>query len=251
VLVVRESFIDEFKSVVTARFDKLIDVVFVLQSMEDDSGDPGASPRQKPWGTGHALLQAIQVINEPFAVINADDHYGYSSFKLMYEFLTRRVSSKQHAMVGYRLSNTLSDNGSVSRGICALDASGNLANVTEYTDIIARADEIVANDSDRGTTLPANAIASMNFWGFYPSIRDELELRFRQFAVSNHHNPGAEFYIPSFVNHLVQTGRCTVEILPGEDQWFGVTWRQDQPAVRNAFSRMVNQGLYPAPLWGK
>ncbi len=249
VFIVRESFVADFKEKVSARFDDRIQVEFVFQPMEPEIPGLGVVPRQKPWGTGHAMLVAKDVVNEPFAVINADDYYGISSFGLISDFLQNKVSSTHTAMVGFQLSKTLSPNGSVSRGVCEMNAERMLTTVIERTKIGWEGDRILFHEGDTTHELAPTTLVSMNFWGFHPDFFEDLERYFIEFAKANHENPKSEFYIPLIVNDLVQKGEIQVEVLESKEQWHGVTYAEDKPTVQKALSGMTEAGSYTSPLW--
>ncbi len=250
VFIVRESFVEDFKDKVSARFENLIEVVFVFQPMEPDIPGLGMIPRQKPWGTGHAVLVAKDVVNEPFAVINADDYYGMSSFKIIADFLINKASPTHFAMVGFQLSRTLSPNGSVSRGVCEMDAERNLTTVIERTKIVIDGQTISdREDAENPVALSSDALVSMNFWGFHPDFFNSLEMHFINFAKANQDNPKAEFYIPLVVNDLIQSNQAKVEVLECKEQWYGVTYAEDKPKVQKAILDMIGEGVYNDPLW--
>ncbi len=251
VFIVRESFVEDFKNKVSARFEDLIEVEFVFQPMEPEIPGLGVVPRQKPWGTGHAMLVAKDVVKEPFAVINADDYYGISSFEKMAEFLKTKVSPSHLSMVGFQLSKTLSPNGSVSRGICAMDENRMLTTVVERTKIVINDDGIFDEAEEPAFELSENDLVSMNFWGFDASFFVKLEEHFIAFAKANKDNPRSEFYIPLIVNDLVQDGSIKVEVLECREQWYGVTYADDKPKVQKAVLEMMEQKLYKNPLWKK
>jgi len=251
VFIVRESFVEDFKNKVSARFEDLIEVVFVFQPMEPDIPGLGVVSRQKPWGTGHAMLVAKDVVHEPFAVINADDYYGISSFQIMADFLKDRVSPSHFSMVGFQLLKTLSPNGSVSRGVCAMNEQQHLTTVVERTKIVIEGEKINYYEGDEAHELSGDALVSMNFWGFDPSFFAALEAHFIAFAKANQDNPKAEFYIPLIVNDLVQKGEVVVEVLESREQWYGVTYAEDKPTVQKAIDEMMAKELYNNPLWKK
>ncbi len=249
VFIVRESFVEDFKAKVSARFADLIEVVFVFQPMEPDIPGLGVVPRQKPWGTAHAVLVAKDVVKEPFAVVNADDYYGISSFQKMANFLIKKASPSHFSMVGYQLSKTLSPNGSVSRGICAMDENRFLTTVVERTKIVIEEAGIFDTAGEQPLELSEDDLVSMNFWGFHPSFFESLEAAFIAFAKAHKEEPRAEFYIPLIVNDLVQSGEAKVEVLECREQWYGVTYSDDKPKVQKAIADMIEQKLYDNPLW--
>lgn len=272
VFVVRETTVDDFKVQISDRLAARVDaggvnasadagaasaasargpveVEFVYQSVEPSLPGVGVVARRKPWGTGHAVLVTQDVVTDPFAVINADDYYGLSAFKLMHECLTQRVSPVHYAMVGFELGNTLSTNGSVSRAICEVDDSQRLLSIVERTRIIAKENRIVDQSASPPVALSQHDQVSMNFWGFHPSFFPALEKSFNAFAVANKANPEAEFYIPLVVDELIQNGTAAVEVLESREQWHGLTYAEDRAGIQQALAKMTDEGLYPSPLW--
>ena len=253
VFVIRRSIEEAFKEALGNKFAGLIEVDYAIQEIDVKiDGIDNMPKREKPWGTGHALLVAASKINVPFAVINADDFYGSGAFKALATF-TQKLQDKngyEYAMVGYVLKNTLSDYGSVSRGVCETNDENHLIGVTERTKIQAENGTIYfTDDSDQKHELPDNTVVSMNFWGFTPSIFNELRKQFIDFVAQNTDNPKAEFYIPLVVNNMIVNDMATIEVLTCEDKWFGITYKEDKEIVKKAFSQFVSQGVYPSPLW--
>jgi len=249
VFVVQESNVDAFRSRVSNRFVGRIPVEFVFQPVEPEVAGIGAVQRARPWGTGHAVLVAKEMVDDPFAVINADDFYGAEAFRKMHQFLTERVRPDSFAMVGYKLSKTLSTFGSVSRAICTLDDSNYLVSVIEYTKLVAQHGHIIDRSSHMPVSLSGNDLVSMNFWGFHPAIFSSLEAGFGLFAAQNQSDPLAEFHIPAVVDSLIQTGVAAVEVLTSREQWLGLTYAEDKSAVRDAILQLTKQNNYPSPLW--
>ena len=249
VFVVRENTADDFRVQISSQFDALVDVEFVYQPVEPLLPGIGVISREKPWGTGHAVLVAREVVNDPFAVINADDYYGAGAFNTMLEFLTHRAAPDCYSMVGFELDKTLSTNGSVSRAICEVNDSQHLTSIVERTKIVYENQSIVDHSTSPAVTLSALDQVSMNFWGFHPTVFPLLEKSFTGFARKNQIAPKAEFYIPLLVDELVRSGTVAVEVLQSTEQWHGLTYAEDRPAIQHALSQMVNDGLYPSPLW--
>ena len=250
VFIIRESFAFEFEEKVAAKFRDKIKIAYAFQPMNVIFEDiPNMPEREKPWGTGHAVLVAKDIINEPFAVANADDYYGISSFQKMADFLTRRTTSNHYSMIGFVLSKTLSDNGSVSRGICHSNENHYLESVVE-TKNIERVGETIEfeNDGKKGT-LSEDTLVSMNLWGFHPAFFETLENHFHAFAKENFTNPRSEFYIPLVINDLIEKEEAMVEVIPSVEQWYGVTYKEDKPIIQTAIEQMSEEGLYPKPLW--
>jgi dTDP-glucose pyrophosphorylase len=250
--VIRRDFEAAFREKIASRWEGKANLVFAFQDM--DAFVPpvsGQVERSKPWGTGHAVLVAKDVLQEPFVVINADDYYGGAGFRKMAQFLMNRCQPTHYAMVGYVLRNTLSENGSVSRGICSMDEQQLLRSVTECTGIESTASGIFYK-SDRGEKLPLSPddLVSMNLWGFHPHIFELLQQGFNDFVAGNSGNPKAEFYISTFANHLIESGKASFSVLPNDEKWYGVTYREDKEMVQAAFEKMTASGTYPSPLWG-
>ena len=251
VFIIRNSFAAEFKD----RFDTLLKGVvetdYVMQELdmlpEGFTVPPG---REKPWGTTHAILQARNAINEPFAALNADDFYGFQAYKVMADFLINSARVNEYAMVGYFLRNTLSDFGSVARGICGVDENDFLREIVEETRILKKSGKIVtigANDQER--VLTGHEPVSMNFWGFKPSVFPLLEKSFSNFLQKEGNQLKSEAYIPSTVFELIHSGQASVKVLNADSPWFGVTYKEDQPMVRERIGKMVEEGLYPGKLF--
>lgn len=251
VFVIRRDIEDAFRAQFGGKFDGLIDIEYVYQ--EPDYPVPGIDEfpvREKPWGTAHAMLVAENVIKEPFAVINADDYYGVEAFATCAGFLTSACAPTHHCMVGYVISNTLSDHGTVNRGIAAMDSEHYLTEVNERLKIQRINGQIYYQDDD-GTKHPLkdDDLVSMNFWGFHPAIFDVIRAQFVDFVHANRNNPKAEFFIPLFVDQQINSGGAQVKVLVSNDRWYGVTYREDKPIVQAAFAELIKNGRYPAPLW--
>ncbi len=254
VFVIRRDIEDEFKARVGNKFLGKIKVEYAFQELDTALDWLEKKPeRSKPWGTAHALLAAKKLIREPFAAINADDFYGKSAFAALAKFLKKDCSPRKMAMVGYELSKTLSENGTVSRGVCSMDEKGHLAEVVEHTKIgIDEADGSIfnlENDGSKKMLAPATTV-SMNFWGFDPSVFEVIERLWRPFVLENLDNPKAEFFIPLIATHLIASGEAAFEVLPCDAQWFGVTYTADKPIVQNALADFVEKGVYRSPLFG-
>lgn len=249
VFVIREEMAETFHELVGSRFEEHIKVDYVFQVL--DKLPPGWSPppdRTKPWGTTHAVLMAAGTIDEPFAVINADDFYGVEGYRVLAHHL--RFAIEEYAMVGFLLRNTLSDFGPVSRGICSVTAEGYLADVVEMTRIKRTATAIASTDEAGQTKqLSGDELVSLNLWGFHPNIFADLQQQFEQFLERNGSDLRSECYLPSSINTLIQSGRAKVEVLRTHDSWFGITYRADLPHVIEGISRLVHEGYYPKRLW--
>ncbi|MCC6723287.1 MAG: nucleotidyltransferase [Saprospiraceae bacterium] len=250
VFVIRRDFEQEFKEKIGSRWEGKVQVEYAFQG--PDTYVPaveGQVERAKPWGTGHAVLVAKDVVKEPFVAINADDFYGFAGFEKMANFLSTHCKPDNYAMVGYILKNTLSENGAVSRGVCSMDEFNFLRTVTECTGIEQTDEGILYNGDDGKQVLDATSLVSMNIWGFHPHIFELLQTGFNAFVAANAVNPKAEFYISSFANDLINSGAASFEVLPNDEKWYGVTYREDKETVQAAFAEMTRQGKYPVPLW--
>jgi len=251
VFVIRESFAESFKNQFEHRLAGKIEIKYVYQETDMLPGGFNLPEgREKPWGTGHAVLMAKNVVNEPFAVINADDFYGANAYKTLSKYLSSQVSLDKYAMVGYQLNKTLSEFGSVSRGICITDSKNKLTNITETHKIRPENGKILCESSDFKTTvLSGSEIVSMNFWGFHPSIFANIESQFIAFLKQNINQPKSEFYIPFVVFEMIKNGLISVEVLSADSPWFGVTYKEDKPFVTEQIKRLTEKGIYPDNLW--
>lgn len=253
VFVIRKDFEEDFKERFASKLPEDVNVKFAYQDMDAyTEGFVPDSERKKPWGTGHAVLVAKDVIDEPFAVINADDYYGQESFKMIYDFLAdpERVREDQYAMVGYTLKNTLSEHGTVSRGVCETDEDSKLLDVTETTKIHRENGDVVYTDEDGNKKkLDENETVSMNLWGFHQGIFGHLQNQFREFLEDSGKELKSEFYIPSAVDRLIKEGRLQAKVLVTGDKWFGMTYREDLPVVKESITELVKNGMYPESLW--
>jgi len=249
--IIREEFLDSFKAIFAPKLEGKIEIDFVFQSYDlSKYGINKTIERQKPWGTGHAVLEASKQINEPFCVINADDFYGYDAFKKMADFLNNGVNDENYSLIGYQVDKTLSENGSVSRGICKVSAEGNLVEINERTKVYEK-DGVIVYEDDNGNTTPLDedARASMNFWGFTPAIFKQTEPMFKSFVEANENNPKAEFFIPLMAESLVKSGTANFKVIPTASKWFGVTYKEDKPIVQESLSALIENGTYPTKLW--
>lgn len=252
VFVIREDFADEFKAIFKPKLrNSDIEVVYVYQKLSVFLGaKPVPAKREKPWGTAHALLCAKDVINEPFAIINADDFYGKEPFEMMAEFLNLECNETHAALMGYEIENTLSPNGPVSRGVCETNDHGNLKSITELTRISARRNNIISTDNNgKNHIISTGTLVSMNFWGFDPSVFDLTEKMFDEFLEENINNPESEFLIPSVADYYIANSPGTIKVIPTSEHWFGITYREDAPAVKENLKRLIENGIYSSPLW--
>ncbi len=251
VFVIKEENLELFRETIGQRFEHKVKVEYVFQKL-DDLPDGYSIPmgREKPWGTGQALLAARNAVNEPFAVINADDFYGRGAYKLLAAHLKNAQDScGAYCMVGYVLENTLTENGTVSRGICQVDQDGMLQSVVERTAIRREGDVAKCKDEDGEITISLDSIASMNCWGFTPDIFGELEAGFARFLDEKHSNElKCEYYLPFAVCDMLESGKCTVKVYRTEDSWYGVTYKEDKDFVMGSIAKLKSQGVYPQSL---
>lgn len=251
VFIIRESFADAFKEKFDKKLEGKIEVDYVFQELEMlPEGFTLPEGREKPWGTAHAILVAKDVVKEPFCALNADDFYGKNAYKVMADFLTSSKNDSEYSMVGYQLKNTLSDHGSVSRGICEVDAENNLQKIVETTKIFKKGDAAYSVEEDGSEKpLTGNENASMNIWGFKPSIFGTLEKRFADFLKTEISKPKSEMYIPSVVFDMISDGDASVKVLEADSPWFGVTYKEDKPMVVGKIRSLIDAGEYPEKLW--
>jgi choline kinase len=250
VFIIRKDFADNFKNIFESKLKGKIETVYVMQEMDSYIDEPGlAEGRAKPWGTAHAVLCAKDYIHEPFAVINADDFYGRDGFEKADKFLTGEVSASTWCIIGYQLSKTLSENGTVSRGVCKADAQGNLIGIAERLKIYAEGNKIIDEENNTKVELAADTPVSMNFWGFYPNAFEYIELLFKKFLKENAGNPKAEFFIPIIGDSYIKEQKGKIKVIPTSAQWFGVTYKEDAPGVKNSIEKLIAAGEYPKNLW--
>lgn len=252
VLVIRKDIEADFRATIGQRIEGQIDVEYVFQEIDDLPASTRAhslpAARTKPWGTGHAVLAARRAVQRPFAVINADDFYGAAGYRALAAHFAR---SPGCALVGYPLRQTLSEHGTVSRGLCTIDGAGRLQRITELTQI-SRTPVGARYTDAQGVAheLTGEETVSMNFWGFTPSIFAQLERGFADFLAAHGAEPKAEFYLPTALSDLNQRGETEIALLRSDDAWFGITYRDDLAASQQAIRELVAAGRYPAPLWG-
>lgn len=250
VFVIRKNIEKDFKETLLKKFEKFTQVDYVFQELDMlPAGFVPPGERKKPWGTAHAVLVAENAVKTPFAVINADDFYGYDAFYQTARFLEENQEGTEYSMIGYLLKNTLSRHGTVSRGVCKTDSNGYLVSVTEHTRIKKEGDEIVCNGEDQKKVLPADTPVSMNFWGFTPSVFGQIKQGFSAFLTENICDEKSEYFIPEVVDKLIKTKKAKVRVLPCNSSWFGVTYREDKPAAIEHIRKLVERGEYPDPLW--
>lgn len=252
--VIKKSIEDDFKEAFINKLQSRMPVGYVFQERENVPEDISWSPdRQKPWGTGHAVLMAAGRITTPFAVINSDDFYGPDSYKSLAAYYHGWTPGRGNdfCMVGYKVENTLSEFGTVSRGVCTVDEQSNLAGVVERTRIEQRQEGIgYWDEENRFNLLPHGSVVSMNFWGFTPEFFSHLESGFHSFIKEKAFDLKAEYYIPTAVNNLITSGTATVRVLDCNEKWFGMTYKEDREKVVGSIRSLVQKGIYPGNLWG-
>ncbi|HVI49159.1 MAG TPA: sugar phosphate nucleotidyltransferase [Chitinophaga sp.] len=251
VFIIRKEFEKEFKEIFEPKLKGRVATDYVYQEMDAFLGNHTVpAERTKPWGTAHAILCAKNAINEPFAVINADDFYGADAFVKMAAFLNGEAKADIYSVVGYELGKTVSVHGSVSRGVCQVNDQGNLAAINERTKIYTEDGQIVYEEADGSKhPLAANTPVSMNFWGFHPSVFELSQQLFIEFLDKNIGNPKSEFFIPIVADEFISRNVGQVKVLPTTAQWFGVTYKEDAPGVQASLSALVKNGEYPDNLW--
>jgi len=251
VFVIRKDFEEDFRRVVLSKYEGKVQCEVCFQSVDKVPAGCTYNPeRSKPWGTNHAVLMGKDLIHEPFGVINADDFYGKESFQVLADYLCSVEGTEgRYCMVGYRVCNTLSENGSVSRGVCATDENGYLTDVVERTKIEEKAGRIVFTEDEVDTPLEPNTPVSMNMWGFTPEYFQYTEEAFRQFLAKKGQELKSEFYIPTLVNDLIVAGKASCKVLDTPSKWFGVTYADDRPQVVMKINQLIKEGVYPAKLF--
>ena len=250
VFVIRHDFKDEFQNLFDSKLNEKIEVVYVYQELDSIPEKYINTKRTKPWGTGHALLMAKDVINDNFAVINADDFYGKKAFKVMVDKLMSidKLSTNFYS-VGYQLKNTISEHGSVSRGQCYIDKTGFLQKIIERTHIQKINDHLFYKEENKDLIgIDKNTIVSMNFWGFTPEIFSFLEDEFLLFLESNT-NLKKEFFIPLVIDNIIKSKYATIEVLKSNSKWLGITYKEDKPFIIKEITQLKKNGLYPKLLW--
>ncbi|MDY2829623.1 MAG: sugar phosphate nucleotidyltransferase [Sodaliphilus sp.] len=252
VFVIRKDFEDEFRKKILSKYENHIPTAVVFQSLNDlPEGFTCPAERTKPWGTNHALLMGENVINEPFAIINSDDYYGRNSFEVMADFLSGLKDSKDvYSMVGFKVGNTMSESGTVARGVCETE-NGNLTSIVERTNIGYDADHKIFFEDENGKKqyLDPSTPVSMNFWGFTPEYFAHSKKAFVEFLKENINKPKSEFFIPTVINKLVKTKEATVKVLATDSKWFGVTYAADRQGVVDKFAELHKTGVYPEKMF--
>lgn len=253
VFIIRESFSKEFMEYFNPKLNDKIKVEYVYQETNMlPSAMDLSFEREKPWGTAHAIWVAKNVVHEPFGVINADDYYGVESYRVLHDYLVNQFEKKGHnyAVVAYYLRNTLSEHGTVNRGVCSVNERGMLRSVEECIKIKRNDIGIIEYPSDNGIKLlPDDTLVSMNMWAFLPTYFEYCEELFIKFLNEEGNTPGSEFFIPKLVDHLINENILEVEVLDTESDWFGVTYLEDKPFVMEKINSLLNDGIYPNSLW--
>ena len=250
VFIIKEEFAENFKTIFEAKLKGKIETDYVFQSYDlKPFGIDHEIERAKPWGTAHAVLAARDAVKEPFCVINADDFYGREAYQKMFDFLTSEVGDNRFSMVGYQIDKTLSDHGTVSRGVCVVDADGNLTDINERTKVYFKGSGVAYEEDGQEHSLKNDSRVSMNFWGFTPAVFELSAGMFKEFALKNAANPKSEFFIPLVADELIKKGMASFKVIPTQNKWFGVTYKEDKPIVQASIDKLVNSGEYPGSLW--
>ncbi|MCW3807549.1 nucleotidyltransferase family protein [Plebeiibacterium marinum] len=250
VFVIRQSFADQFKERFDPKLKGRVEVEYVYQELDKlPEGFTVPEGREKPWGTGHAMLMAKDAIQGPFAIINADDFYGREAYQAVVDFVTDSKDEKEYAMVGYALDNTLSEHGTVSRGVCETDTNDNLVNIIERTKIGYLNNKVVYWEDDKTTELTGKEPVSMNFWAFKNSFFNALEEGFLAFLKEKGTELKSEFYFNALVDQMIKGDKASTKVLSSDAKWFGVTYQEDKPIVQKSLQALIDNGVYPENLW--
>jgi NDP-sugar pyrophosphorylase family protein len=251
VFIIREEFEAAFKAIMEPKLAGRIETAYAFQALNDYLPEGFEVPveRSKPWGTAHAVLCSGNVVNENFVVINADDFYGHDGFAKAYDFCQNGCTDTTWGIIGYTLSKTLSDHGTVSRGVCATDENHNLVSINERTEIGWKEGKVVYRDEAGEHEVDANSPVSMNFWCFSPAVFEYSEKLFQNFIAENGTKPKAEFFIPIVGDNFIKEPGCAIRVVPTGAQWFGVTYKADAPIVQASISKLIADGEYPEKLW--
>lgn len=251
VFIIREDFADNFKTIFEPKLKGKIAVDYVYQQLDKHTGNRTVpAERVKPWGTGHAILCCKGTVNEPFAVINADDFYGADAFAKAYNFLVNKCNEQTYACIGYKLSNTLSENGSVSRGVISINEKNEMIGIDERLKIYDKGEgKIVYEENGTETDLSPDTQVSMNFFCFHNNFIDLCDAAFGNFLDANIQDPKSEFLMPKMADHFIKTGQGVIDIVPTSAKWFGVTYKEDAPIVQESINKLVKEGVYAGNLW--
>ena len=250
VFIIKEQFVGDFQEIFEPKLKGKIEIDYAFQGFDlQKYGIDKEIYREKPWGTGHAMLEAKNQVKEPFCIINADDYYGFDAFKKMADFLTTEASDHEFCMVGYKIGNTLSENGAVSRGVCQTDENGMLVAINERTKVYPKDGKIFYEENGEEFELSKETPVSMNFWGFTPAVFPISEKLFVEFVKNNEDKPKAEFFIPLVADYIIKSGQDSLKVIPTNEKWFGVTYKEDKPIVQESINKLIKDGVYPANLW--
>jgi UTP-glucose-1-phosphate uridylyltransferase len=250
VFIIRKEFAENFKAIFEPRLKGKIEVDYVFQDLNSYIGSHSVpAERSKPWGTAHAVLCSKEVVKEPFAVINADDFYGRDAFDKAYTFLTSECNDNVWSIIGYELLRTLSDHGTVNRGVCQVDNQGNLASIVERLNISKKGEAIVCEDGQEPHEISMDSKVSMNFWCFNPAVFEYSQQLFIDFLNKHIETPKSEFFIPIVADEFIQSGTGVIKVIPTSADWFGVTYKEDAPAVKASIDELIATGKYPSGLW--
>jgi UTP-glucose-1-phosphate uridylyltransferase len=251
VFIIRKDFADDFKNIFEPKLEGRIKTDYVYQDLHAfTDGYAVPQERTKPWGTAHAILCAQSAVNAPFAVINADDFYGRDAFKRAFHFLKEQCNDRLYSIIGYELAKTLSENGSVSRGVCEVDSDNNLVSIAERVKIYRGANnKITYEEGEKKFEVPDDSKVSMNFWCFDPSVFKFIKNIFSEFLAQNGSNPKAEFFIPIIGDRFISGGKGKIKVIPTDAKWFGVTYKEDAPEVQASLNALIQQKEYPERLW--
>ena len=250
VFIIRKEFEQNFRDLFGNKIESGIKVEYVFQEKEKyTEGFEIPADRTKPWGTAHAVLCAEEKVSESFAVINADDFYGRDAFDKAYNFLLNEANENVYSIIGYELLKTLSDHGTVNRGVCEVDKLGNLISVLERLNVSQQGNVIVCNDEHLPHELALDTQVSMNFWCFHPSVFDYTKKMFKEFLSKNISNVKSEFFIPIVADQYIKDSAGVIKVIPTSATWFGVTYKEDAPSVKESLMKLLNAGEYPQKLW--
>ena len=250
VFIIRKEFADNFKAIFEPRLKGKIETEYVYQEMDSFTGGFKApAGRTKPWGTAHAVLCAKDAVKGSFAVINADDFYGLDPYRKADDFIRKECNEKLYAIVGYELLKTLSEHGTVSRGVCSVDKDNFLTGIVERTKVYKEGHKVFYEEADKKHEMPGDTIVSMNFWCFDNSFFEIAQTSFSEFLKENGDNPKSEFFIPIVADHYIKSGMGKIKVITTSAQWFGVTYKEDAPVVKDSLHKLTAAGDYPKKLW--
>jgi len=250
VFVIRKDFADNFKEIFESKLNGKIETEYVYQEMDSHTGIFSMPPeRTKPWGTAHAVLCAKDAVKGSFAVINADDFYGYDPFKKANDFIRKECSDSLYSIVGYEILKTLSEHGTVSRGVCSVDKDKYLTGIVERTKVYKERNKVFYEEGDKKVEMTNDTIVSMNFWCFANSYFESTQKKFIDFLEKNGNNPKSEFFIPIVADYYIKSGLGKIKMITTSSQWFGVTYKEDAPIVKKSLNKLIAAGEYPEKLW--